>query len=453
MTASNVQEADVTLAVSEGPERPVALTPLVLAMPTKLAKLLDWDQKAPTTASLQALLTDPDGWRGYGHSEWGRVRIVSPDPATDAVGIAGYTGLATLAIGGPLTEAPNFGNPSAADLAVIKLEHAYAGLSADAVQKAMSATTVRGFTALGSMVVTTEREVLLHNESGALPLTAVYLPGDQGLVPVTATGPAEVVEGLTSKAGVAALRAAGWRTLTGERSDLGGSPVTITPATRSAADTAAAFASGRQLWSGTHTRTSTLALVDLSGSMQERFPGDPRSKLDVVRTMASRAFQVASPNARTGLWFFHTDGASKPLIEQARGLAFNRSDAGSVTHAQAVSRAIDRAWPSGDTPLYEAIRDAYAYATANYSRTMSNQLLVLSDGAEDSTSTVTLDDLLAYLEQAYDPERPVAIRCLLTDPGANLEELQAVAATTKGIAVPVSSVDEIPAAMTTTLFN
>lgn len=453
-TAASADDAGLSIGVTEGGGTPVAMTPVVLAMPTEMASALGWDGKPADTATLRALLTSRNPWADRGHADWGAMRIVSPDPQTDIVGITGYGSLVGIANGGPLTGVPNFGAPGAADTAVIKVEQAYTSTDPAVVEKAMAATSLADFVKITSMVVTTERAVLAHNDAGGLKLTPVDLADGAALVPVSATGPEDAVEVLGSPKGVTALREAGWRAMDGSEPLLEGGLGALQAVQRTPQESLALLAGARKLWAGMHQRTSSLALIDISGSMLEPFPGQRATKIDIAREMAQRAFSVASPKARSALWFFHTDADGRPVIDESISLGYNGAVVrGGRTHAEIMQAALQAAQPSYDTPLYEAIRDAYAYALKSYDPSMKNQVIVLSDGAEDSTSAVTHKVLMDYLATAYDPKRPVTIVCILTDPGANLSELQAIARATKGDAYPVTRLDQVPNVLTKALFS
>lgn len=453
--ASSANDAGLTIGVSNDMgSGAVAITSVVLGMPTEMAKALGWDSKPADTATLRALLTSRTPFANRGHPEWGGLRIVSPDPAADIVGITGYGSLVSLANGGPLTATPNFGAPDAATTAVIKVEQAYSSTDAADVAKAMSATSLADFVKIASMVVTTERDVLAHNASGGLALTPVDIAGGAALVPVSATGPDAALRTLASPDGISALREAGWRGPDGTPPLLAGGLGALQPVQRSPQEALALLAGARKMWAGMHQRTSVVALIDISGSMLKPLPGQQGAKIDIVRDAAQRAFAIASPKARSALWFFHTDADGQPVIDDSISLDLN----GAVvqdgrTHADLMQAALQAVWPSYDTPLYEAIRDAYAYALKNYDPAMKNEVIVLSDGAEDSTSKVTHKVLMDYLAKAYDPKRPVSIICILTNPGANLGELQTIARATKGEAYPVTRVDQVPAVLTKALFS
>ena len=103
---------------------------------------------------------------------------------------------------------------------------------------------------------------------------------------------------------------------------------------------------------------------------------------------------------------------------------------------------------------FTCVREAYAYTLDEYDPGYVNQLVILSDCANrDTTSPDTLGQLLTYLNEAKDPQRPVRIICLGYGAEADMGALQAIASATGGRAAQVNSPSEMKAAVNLALFS
>lgn len=465
-TALATMPAGSTTASTATPT--VATSPLVVAFPAPLAQALGWPQQQFNTQLLQSLLLGTRSWTSLGHSAWGGFRLVVPNPAAAGSGAAAYNALVTISHGGPLTTTPGFVNPSPADLATIRVEQSVASTAANDQAVLASATTLSTSLAATSGYVTTEAALRAHNAtSGALPLDGFYLAGghaavDFHAVALDANSSSAASKALTAftsflatPSGAAALRSAGVRDAAGQApTDPSAGLPAATDATPALLTSAAAIKVAT-LWSFMHTRDSTLALVDVSASMSDPFPGSTTSKIDVVRAIMQASYVVASPKARSGVWYFNSAPDGTPTINTASGLALNAAPAkGGGTHSQYVVAQAAHLAPTGGTPLYLAVQKGYANAVANYQPGLVNQLVVLTDGRnEDSTSSLTLAALVASIKQLTVPGRPVKVILFGIGSDADLASLRAIAAAAHGVAVGISSPAQVPAAVTTALFS
>lgn len=205
-------------------------------------------------------------------------------------------------------------------------------------------------------------------------------------------------------------------------------------------------------WSLMRTRISTLVVLDTSGSMDEGMPGGKASKIDVVRALAAQSYRVASPLARSGIVTFRAD-AGKPAITTVAPLRRNDTAVGSTIHSSASTAALAKVPVGGGTPLFEAIRTAYDTATENYDPGYVNQVLVLTDGKnEDTTSRLTEAQLRAHLSKTYDEDKPVRIVAIAFNP-EDLKVLSRIVSPTKGKAVSAQTMAQVPEAVRLGLFT
>lgn len=449
----------------------VATSPIQMAMPAGMASALQVPEHPLSTEMFRRLLLGQTTWKDLNHPQWGSFGLRMVDPKASATGTAAFAGLTGLANGGPLTKAPNYANPSPADLAVIKVEHHITSIAtSDAavlpgVKEDLTAVTKRA-----SGYITTEAELAAYNaQNPTVPLVGTPVAGGMSTLDLrlaTLGDPTKDAAGaqtassfaqfVLSPAGQAVLQAAGLRTVDG-KAPTAPAPtgVTYAAAALSPAPLSAEQSAGMSyMWSAMHSRNSSLVLIDGSGSMKQNFGNTGVSKIDLVRGMVQRVFAISSPKARSGVWFFNATDAGAPIITRSTTLDVNDTTSGTMLHSQQVAAAINNAKIQGGTPLYQAVREAYGYTMSRWSPDYQNQLVVLSDGAnQDSTSKDTLASLLAYLKSAQDPKRPLKIICVGYGQKADMASLQAIASATGGKVAQVRSPGDVGAALNAALFS
>lgn len=407
-----------------GPTTWLAADEIVLAAPTGTLTTLGWTGVL-TTDQLRAAIVGNLATAVPG--TFPTVSIAIGDPAASSVAARAVAGLAMLAYGGPLTTPINYANPGAGDLAVIKLEHGIVATEDLAPD--------------GSSVVT----AMTASQARAQGLATVTL-GEIGIpVGLVLTGDTPEVASwrswLASSQGQAALEAAGF--------------TAPDPAILPAAMTSEQLAVTQAMWGSMTTRISTLAVLDTSWSMSEAMPGGPPPKIELLRQYALAAWQLASPRARSGVMTFSSDPTTHaPELELVVPLGENLEQTSQGTHALAGIAAVTNMQPAGGTPLYQAIQEGYRDATSNYREGYVNRVMVMTDGInEDSTSTVSVEEVSATLGELYDPERPVQLIIIALNPDGSFPVLEGLAAQTKGKALAAATLADLPGVMAAAVFE
>ncbi|HWC22306.1 MAG TPA: hypothetical protein VG502_08425 [Flexivirga sp.] len=449
VAAKNADDATIDLRPGTSGPAQVGTSPVVLAMPAPMAKAFG----SPTTDNLQRWFNGKNTWSGKGHAGWGDFRVAVADPATSSTGAIGYGALLTAVNGKPVPKAPDYTRPTAATYAMVHVEQRSVVAKSDSAARGLlDASDVATFARTASAVLTTEQAITDHNaRAGADKLVGLPLLGGAAAVPIVAV-PAKdldtttfqgILTRLRSPAGQQALRAAGYRSLTGERPDTAGAANLAKPV----AVTADSLNASRSAWRTAHQRNSTVAVLDLSGSMTEKFPGTKTPKVAMMQQLLKVAYRLASPEQRSTIWFF-ANRPGGPVFDDVP-LAL-----GTPSHIKQINSALDHAKAGGGTPVYLAIERAYGYAVTNYAPGRVNRVLVLSDGAnEDAGNKVTLAQVKAYVAERFDPKKPVTLTMVLLNPGENYKGLEQVAAVTKGSATTLSKMSEAPNVFQKALFG
>ncbi|NNG37888.1 solute-binding protein [Flexivirga sp. ID2601S] len=448
VAAGSESDADLllTTGTTAGPAQ-VATTPVVLAMPLPMLQVAG----TPTPQNLQAWMNGKKTWANQGKPGWGRFTLTVPDPKSNPLGAVAYGAFTTMVNGGPITGQPNLLQPSDTELAVLHAGQVMNPVATtQAADATLNASSVDAFAAKTSGVLTTEQAVMAHNGArGALPFVPVPLLGGVAAMPVNAAvapksdnrqTAAAVLRDLRSSAGAAALKAAGFRGPKGEAPDSPTAPKLTAPQFFS--DTQ--LASARKGFAQAQRRNSILAVLDLSGSMNDDFSNSGKSKISLLKQLTALSYSVASPKSVSSVWFFASRGGKDEVYDEAP-LAENDKVINGKPHATTVIAQTQQQTAVGGTPLYLAIERAYDYAVKHYTPGMTNQVLVLSDGADqDNFNSLSVDQTAAYVAQRYDPKKPVQLTLLLTSPKENGAELSKIAAAGHGRAVPVTSVADVP---------
>jgi Ca-activated chloride channel family protein len=79
----------------------VATSPLVIAMPRKMAEALGWPDKRLSWSNIQANVGAADYWAKRGHPDWGPFRVVFANPQASSAGTDAMLSVVSVAMGIP----------------------------------------------------------------------------------------------------------------------------------------------------------------------------------------------------------------------------------------------------------------------------------------------------------------------------------------------------------------
>lgn len=155
-----------------------------------------------------------------------------------------------------------------------------------------------------------------------------------------------------------------------------------------------------------------LVLVDTSGSMNFVMPGTDQTRIQALVGTATAGMGQFPDDAALGLWAFGGT-AGRDGLPYAEVAPLQRLDApvDGGTYRDSLAGALGTL-PSlvgGETDLYRTVLDAYGMVRDSYDPNMINSIIVISDGANDATSSLSREDFLAQLRQGVDPSRPVVV--------------------------------------------
>lgn len=252
--------------------------------------------------------------------------------------------------------------------------------------------------------------------AGSLSYPFVVLPGAQD-----AAGVAELREALLAPGAAAAFEAAGLAAGDGAAT----------------APDAEAMAELTTQWQTLQPPSRVLAVIDVSGSMDEK-AGDS-TRIAITAQTAERGLGLFPDDSAIGLWTFSTDrgpnGEDYQEIIPVRGLT--EKDEDGTWQRVLLSRAVEglnEDVTTGDTGLHDTILAAYLAMQEDYDKDFVSSIVLLTDGVnDDSTGGLSEDELIEQLTEATDPERPVRLILIGMGPDVDASALERVAGSVEGV--------------------
>jgi len=405
----------------------IARSPVVVAMPEPVARAIGWpNAKLSYGDLLNGMTTSPQLHPG----------IVEPN--RDAAGLSGLLGLAGAAaqVGGA--------NAQQATVAVLRaLATGRSQVRDDLLRRFPRAADPATIASSLSAAPLSEQSVIAYNATqppvrlAALYLNPTPLPLDYpyAVLPVptadklgAATALRARLSGVDYKNKLAArwLRAAdgtfgvGFATPQGAP---GGPTPPAPPADEAVVDRALST------WTAVTLPARMLAVIDVSGSMLTPVPtagGATREQVTVEA--AKRGLSLFDDTWAVGLWIFSTllDGNTdyRQLVPIGP-LASQRT-----TLVAALNTV--RPKPNGATGLYDTVLAAYKAVQDGWDPGRVNSVVMLTDGQNEDPQGISLDRLVAELQKAMDPKRPIQVIALGIGTDVSKAELQKITSVTGG---------------------
>lgn len=193
-------------------------------------------------------------------------------------------------------------------------------------------------------------------------------------------------------------------------------------------------------WSVLTLRSRMLAVIDVSGSMEEP-AGNGLRRIDIFQQAAVGAMSKFSGEAELGVWIFSTARNGNLDYEDLAPIA-PLADSG---HTQKIQQIIGSlpARLGGATGLYDTTLDAVKRVRETYDSDKVNSVLVITDGRNEDENGISLEQLLAELKKMDDPSKPVAVIMIGFGPDTDLQAMQKIAEATKGGAYSASRPEDL----------
>jgi Ca-activated chloride channel family protein len=450
------------------PGKSFMLTPLVIGMPKPMAEALGYPQTPLGFADILALATDPSGWAGKGHPEWGPFRLGKTNPNFSTSGLAQTVAQYYAATG------------KTSDLTLEDLTRPEVDAFARGVESAVvhyGDTTLTFLNNLyradrrgnpygyASAIAVEEKSIVDYNTGNPdgildagekprkprVPLVAIYpkegtLFSDNPLIVLDApwvskaeTRAAREFQAFVTEAkNQRQVLKFGFRP--GNPAVSIGKPITAKngldpaqPQTTLEVPRPPVLAGVIDRWNQIRKRARVLLVIDVSGSMgDEADPSSGATKLDLAKKAALAALGQFLPDDDVGLRVFSTDISNREPTDYkdlvpVGPMSANRPD---------LEQEIERLVPTEGTPLYTVAHDSYEKMRDEFDPTRINAVVLLSDGRNEDPRNESLGDLLKFLRSGNEGEttRPVRIFPIAYGNDADESTLKRVAEATNAAA-------------------
>lgn len=202
--------------------------------------------------------------------------------------------------------------------------------------------------------------------------------------------------------------------------------------------------------------SSLLAVIDASESMNQA-AGDGQTRMDFAVNAALTALDAFPGHARIGLWAFSTDqdGPGKDWVELAPLRRLDAPAEGGGKHLKLLRNQAET-MPKlikGGTGLYDTVLAGYSQAVRDYNENYYNTFVILTDGANDDPSSISLQTLVKELKTMYDPASPVGIVAVGISQDADMVALGKMAEVTSGGAFLAEQPQDILNVLATSLLT
>lgn len=412
--------------VVSGEDDSIITSPLVIAMPERMAKALGWPERSLGWSDLRDLVNGP-GWSEYGHPEWGRFRMGKDNPRLSSSGLAATIATyhaATLAHGG-FTERNLDENGDVLTFArniessvlhyekdsVVFLETLYAEeqkasprpyVSAIAIQEQMVYHYNQGelageVTDLGTKAKPRDRLVAIHPDDGTVLLDHPYLVL-RGVSEQKRAVAEDFRTYLLAEKQQQAFVEDGFRDAEGETDEIVASSV----GSSTRWDTkpidlpeTAMVHTMLESWEKVRLRGSVLLLLDVSESMKETADAaatQVESKLEKLRPAVLRGLELLDDDDEVALWTFATEPAFTEVVPMGR---VDKVRDELTAHVKGLTVRGNR------TALYEATHAAHEAMREDLDADRINAVVVLTDGHDTTRDGMSRAELLDAIDAEY----------------------------------------------------
>jgi hypothetical protein len=410
----------------------IAESPIVLAMPSPIARLLGWPNKTIGWKDLLGQMASANSFKPG---------IV--DPTRDAAGLAGLIALGSAAGDDTAGVQKKVG-------ALRALAAGSSSIREDLLQKFPRAGDPNDIANSLAAAPLSEEDVVAYNaEKPPIELAALYMePTPPALdYPFTvmpevdlkksaaATGLRQVLQRASFRN---ALAAAGLRGPDGAAGAGFAAPIgapAASPRPAAPADGAAAAAQREatainQLlgsWAAITLPGRALAVFDISGSMLTKVPtAGGLTRAQVTQGAAAQGLALFDDRWSVGTWVFSTNLVGKQAWREL--VPITPLSSGRTRLQASISKLVPK--KNGDTGLYDTALAAYKNVQDSWEPGRVNSVLLFTDGKNENKDGITREYLLQQLKKLQDPKRPVRMVIIGIGNEVDRNELQAIAGAT-----------------------
>ncbi|GII03977.1 substrate-binding and VWA domain-containing protein [Planobispora takensis] len=380
-----------------------------------------------------------------------KVRVLALDPSLNAAGLGALLAASGVATAAGVGEEQLVGAMKTLSGSTVKDQEALlASLGVKGRRTPLGISSEQGVWAFNTGKKPEVPAVPLYPAEGTFVLDypVVVMSRDEGTRKVAE----EFAKELGTDAAKTTLRDQGFRTPDGK----GGKAISDTGGFQAKAPQALEVPDAKtvarlsQSWSRLNLGTRLVTLLDVSGTMALPVPGTGLTRMQAISKIALEGMQLFPTNSEMGLWEFstHLDGQGVdyreavpvgPLTENVEGVLRRDLIRQKLSTVQAKA--------TGDTGLNDTLAAAYKKMKDTYKSDKINTILILTDGAgnDDPDGGMSNKEIVNFLKQEFDPEKPVSIILIAYSPDAagGKRQMDALAKATHGDAYIATEILQI----------
>jgi Ca-activated chloride channel homolog len=470
--------------------KPFMLTPLVIAMPAKMATVLGYPGKALGFKDIVDLANDPQGWAKYNHPEWGPFRLGKTNPNFSTSGL-NFTVAQYYAATGKTRDltTEDLERPDVVKFASsVENSVVHGDITMTFLNNWFAADARGSALSYASAVAVEEKSVIdynLGNPDGELsagerprvprePLVAIYpsegtLYSDNPFIildapwvtPEQKAGAALFRDYVLTPENQAKVLTFGFRP--GNPAVAIGAPIEakngVDPKQPSAVldvPSPAVMIKVLDTWAVQRKSARVMLVMDVSGSMGEAAViGEPETKLDLAKRAAISALSQFKDDDEVGLRIFSTGLTSDPET-----FFIDVVPVGPIgPQREGLRGKIDGLSPIQGTPLYNVTASSFASMTESFDAKKINAVVLLTDGKNDdgkkSDDVQQLNELIQSLQSGSEggSARPVRLFTIGYGKDADLATLRQLAEATRAAAYDASNPATIEQVFTAVVSN
>ncbi|OLT28412.1 hypothetical protein BJF83_15435 [Nocardiopsis sp. CNR-923] len=197
-------------------------------------------------------------------------------------------------------------------------------------------------------------------------------------------------------------------------------------------------------WNRLSMPSRSLVLADTSENMTADLDGGP-SRMEVAQRAALLGLSLFPDETDMGLWLMSDEYDDQGRDEAAEMLLLGESDGEDETtrRQELIEVAEGITVRGGGSRLYDNILDAYDLVRDNFHEDKINSVILLTAGRDGGSSDISHAELVAALQDRFDPERPVSMFIIAFGAQSEEAELRQIAAATSGSLFVTDDPDEI----------
>jgi hypothetical protein len=182
------------------------------------------------------------------------------------------------------------------------------------------------------------------------------------------------------------------------------------------------------VWTGINRSGRIIAVVDVSGSMNEPVPGTGMNRMDITRLAVMQGIPLFKDTTEMGVWIFSTNLDGEKDYRELVPIGPLYTNKNKALAAASSFRAVE----GGGTGLYDTTLAAYKLARKRWDPARINVVLLLTDGQNEDANGISRQALLTQLKKLADPRKPVAIINIGIGPDVDRGELKSISDVTGG---------------------